>query len=396
MARFLLAWELGAGLGHLDKLRAIGCELLRRGHAVTSAIREMFHADEVLGGTGIDFIPAPGKTVRTADHIEVTRCYAHILHNTCFADTRSLKSQIQAWQSMIKLTRADIVVAEHSPTAILACRGRSLRVARLGTGFTCPPASDPLPALPRNKQNLTESEIRGDEERLVDRVNGVLSSLEMPRLSQLRDLFAAVDLTVLATYPEIDHFGPRENERYWGIWQNSYGIAPQWPKVAGSKIFAYLKPFKAAEQLLTLLRDSQIPVLVVSDGLEPALMEKMSARTIRFETRPVEIRQAAAECDLAILNAGHGSAASMLLAGKPMLLLPLFHEQLLLARRVEQMGAGRSAPPDDGNIVARELQKLLGSAGFAGHARAFAERYQHHHETHRLTDLVDQMEALLK
>jgi hypothetical protein len=246
------------------------------------------------------------------------------------------------------------------------------------------------------KQNLTEEEITGFEERLMDRINAVLRSLEMPQLSKLCDIFSGIDLTVLATYPEIDHFGPRENEKYWGIWQNSYGAEPQWPRMAGSKIFAYLKPFKAVEHLLGLLRDSQIPTLIVSDGLEPALMEKMSARNLRFETRPVEIRRAAAECQLAVLNAGHGSAAAMLLAGKPMLLLPLFHEQLLLARRVEEMGAGRSAPPDDGKIIARELQKLLASAAFAGRARAFAERYQDHHKTHRLPDLVDQMEMLVK
>jgi len=396
MARFLLAWELGGGLGHLDKLRAIGCELLRRGHSVIAAIREMIHADEVFGGTGIDFIPAPAKTIRTADHVEVPCCYAHILHNTCFADDRSLKSQLQAWHSILKLTRADMVVAEHSPTAILACRGRGIRVARLGTGFTCPPATDPLPVLPRMKHHLTDEEVRLVETRMLDRINGILRCLDVPLLSQLRENFATVDLTVLATYPEIDHFGPRENEQYWGIWQNSYGVPPQWPRIAGSKVFAYLKPFKAVEHLLGLLRDSQIPTLVVSDGLEPALLERMSGRNVRFETRPVEIRQAAAECELAVLNAGHGSAATMLLAGKPMLLIPLFHEQLLLARRVEEMGAGRSAPPDDGKIIARELQKVLGSAAFTTRARAFADRYRDHHKNHRLTDLVDQMEMVIR
>jgi UDP:flavonoid glycosyltransferase YjiC (YdhE family) len=130
--------------------------------------------------------------------------------------------------------------------------------------------------------------------------------------------------------------------------------------------------------------------------LDPALVERVSGRNIRFETRPVEIRQASAECQLAVLNAGHGSAATMLLAGKPMLLIPLFHEQLLLARRVEEMGAGRSAPPDDGKIIARELQKVLGSAAYTTRARVFADRYEDHHKNHRLTDLVDQMEMLIK
>lgn len=396
MARFLLAWELGGGLGHLDKLRAIGCELLRRGHQVTAAIREMTHAQEVLAGTGIDYIPAPFKGTRTADHFDPPRCYAHILHNSCFADPRSLAAQLWAWQSILRLTRAEMVVAEHAPTAILAARGRDARVVRLGTGFTCPPATYPLPALPRPKGDLTEEEIKRDEQKLVDRINAVLRGLEMPQLSRVLDLFAAVNLTVLATYPEIDHFGPRENEKYWGIWQNSYGAPTQWPRAAGSRIFAYLKPFKAIEALLDMLRSSRIPALVVSDGLDPALLEKMSGPTLRFETRPVEIRQVAAECDLAILNAGHGSAAAMLLAGKPMVLIPLFHEQLLLTRRVEQMGAGQGAPPDNPHLIERAIQKVLASAAFAGRAGDFATRYADHQKMPRLEDLVDELEALLK
>jgi hypothetical protein len=396
MARIVLAWELGSGLGHLDKLRAVGVELLRRGHTVTAAIRELNHAEEVFAGTGIGFVPAPYKSVRFPNHFDPPRCYAHILHNTCFADGPLLRTLLRCWHALFDLARADIVIAEHAPTAILACRGRAIRVVRLGTGFTCPPLLYPLPALPRQRLNMTQPEIEADEASIADRINGVLRELHMPPLTQLRDLYAAVDMTVLATYSEIDHFGPREHQEYWGIWQNSYGVPPRWPEGAGSRIFAYLKPCKAIEGLLTLLKDSKLPALVVSDGLDPAILEKTSSPALRFETRPVEIRQAAAECDLAILNAGHGSAASMLLAAKPMLLVPVFLEQSLLAQRVEQLGAGRMSPPDDPQRMQRELQTLLGSASFAGRARDFSRKYADYHNSHRLEVLVDRIEGLLK
>jgi hypothetical protein len=39
MARFLITWELGGGLGHLSGLKPIVAELLRRGHHVSLALR---------------------------------------------------------------------------------------------------------------------------------------------------------------------------------------------------------------------------------------------------------------------------------------------------------------------------------------------------------------------
>jgi UDP:flavonoid glycosyltransferase YjiC (YdhE family) len=37
MSKTLIAWELGSGLGHVGPLRAIGAELVRRGHSVAIA-----------------------------------------------------------------------------------------------------------------------------------------------------------------------------------------------------------------------------------------------------------------------------------------------------------------------------------------------------------------------
>ena len=38
MARVLLAWELGGNYGHLVALRALACELRRRGHECVFAV----------------------------------------------------------------------------------------------------------------------------------------------------------------------------------------------------------------------------------------------------------------------------------------------------------------------------------------------------------------------
>jgi UDP:flavonoid glycosyltransferase YjiC (YdhE family) len=65
---------------------------------------------------------------------------------------------------------------------------------------------------------------------------------------------------------------------------------------------------------------------------------------VDFEDRPLDLGAAARECDFAILNAGHGATAPMLLAGKPVLELPLQLEQSLTASAVADMGAGEAVP----------------------------------------------------
>ena len=66
----------------------------------------------------------------------------------------------------------------------------------------------------------------------------------------------------------------------------------------------------------------------------------------------------------------------MLLAGKPVLLLPQHLEMLHIARSVEKAGAGLSAPALKPEGIRHKLARLLQEPGFGEHARAIAARYQ--------------------
>ncbi|HEY8748223.1 MAG TPA: nucleotide disphospho-sugar-binding domain-containing protein [Tepidisphaeraceae bacterium] len=97
---------------------------------------------------------------------------------------------------------------------------------------------------------------------------------------------------------------------------------------------------------------------------------------MRFETETLDLKAAAAECDAAVLHGGHGTTASLLLAGKPTLLLPLVLEQQMLAARVRQLGAGLDAPIDKPIEIVNQLQRLLDDPALARSARTFAEAHR--------------------
>lgn len=395
MATVLLAWELGGGMGHLARLRPIAEELVRRGHRVIAALRDLSRVRDVLSSSQIDFIPAPHKTSRIGSRFDPPCTYAHILHNTGFGDEHELATLVSAWRTIFKLVKPDLMLLDHAPLAVLASRGWPARRTMIGLGFMCPPDIHPLPVLPRPQRTAHPEQWARDEAAVLDVANRVLGSSGQAPLERLGQLYGQVDESFLVTFAELDHFGPRKGTRYWGAWPHGVGARPQWPAGSGSRVFGYLKPFPGIEEFLDALRRSRMPTLIVIDGLDQQTQRRYAGDTLRFENRPLELRETVEQCDVAILNGGHGSATACLLAGKPSLLLPIHMEQLLLSQRVEQFGAARLSPLGNGQRIAADFQALLASARYAQRARDFADRYRDLRPEQQIMELVDHLEQLL-
>jgi hypothetical protein len=373
VARIMFVWELGAGLGHVLPHRPVLEQLIKMGHEVFLALRDVTRAGVALKGVDVRLLPAPFKNSRTLKPIEQTLGFAHILHNIGFGDAGDLSSLFDAWRTLYALVQPDLVVADHSPTALLALRDLPIRRAIIGTGFLCPPDTFPLAPFPA--ATAGEDVLMRDEELMLAGINHLLSNHRCQSLVRLGELYGQVDATFLTTYPELDHFGERENVQYWGTWSSGVGIAPQWPLAPGSKVYAYLKPFENLSRLLELLSKSELPTIVYVDGIDPKTQERFKCKTMRFESQPLEIDQAARECQLAILNTNHGTMCSLLLAGKPSLMIPLQMEQQMLTCRFEATGAGKSVRPTNGPGMIRALQDMLSSARYGHHARHFASKH---------------------
>ena len=59
MAKFLLAWEMGAGIGHITRLQPIAKELVERGHRVYLAVREVPECYPFVAGLCLPILQAP-------------------------------------------------------------------------------------------------------------------------------------------------------------------------------------------------------------------------------------------------------------------------------------------------------------------------------------------------
>ncbi len=251
MGRTLLAWELGGGLGHLINLLPLAKGLSQRGHRLYAAMQDVAKAERVFRGLELAYLQAPTGAFNPTRALEPQRSFVHILHNHGFSDPNQLRAMASAWRNLFELVCPDLIVFDHSPTALLAASGLPARKALIGTGFFCPldesPMADLRPWLPNAADKL-----RQDEDRVMSNVNTVLASWRQPPLERLSRLFYDVDEHFLATLPGLDHYpartarvaqGARIQARYWGVWPNIGGQPPRGRKEAARRSLPTSSPF---------------------------------------------------------------------------------------------------------------------------------------------------------
>lgn len=387
----LFTWELGGGLGHVGRLRPLAEAFLRRGKSVAFAVRDVRFCSTVFQGTPIRWFQAPAKIGRPQNEITEPRTFAEILHNVGFGDLEELTSLAMGWRNLLGILQPKLVILEHSPIAALSVRGTTAKTAAVGTGFNCPADTDPLQDL---RPWVGGSPAPDAETSVLARINTVLGGLGQPPLPRISRLYADADATELITFPELDPYGARPGVRYWGTWNSSWGIRPQWPP-GTPRVFFYLKPCPALEPLLKAIAPVGLAAIIYVPELAPDRIRAIIGGAALVLSEPADLCHILQSCDLAVLHGTHGVLTEALLAGKPTLNLPLNLEQLLHAQRVEKLRAGLTGNPGDAAQAPRLLKAVLERGVLRQGAQAFAQRYQALDPAAQADKLADRLMSLL-
>lgn len=395
MSTILWIWEFGGGLGHTLPLRPLALALAARGHRNVLAIREFAGVLKIFSPGEIALLQAPVKLSAAENAVEPPSTYADILTHYDFQSADDLSARLMAWRTLFESVKPDLIVLDHSPTALLALRGTPYKKMLLGHGFFCPPDIYPLPSF-RGWVPTDPETLRRTEDHVLAGMNGALTRLHAPPLQRLSQLFAEVDANALCTLPELDHYPQRvSSPYYWSHWSLTEGAAPKWPDVPGPRVFAYLKHFPGVEHILHTLATSGHPTLVYCDGLTPEGKKSLATPSLFFAEEFLDFSRVAAESSVAILNATHYSMLTFLLAGVPLVQIPLQLEQLLSAHAAERLGAGLTVLPDRLDAFAPAFQRALTDSTLRENAQHFAARYQHMQPRQQGERFVEFLDALL-
>ena len=377
MARILLCWELGGGLGHLVPLAETGRELERAGHEVAFALRDLAYANALLDLPGTRIYQAPVLLPLWRDNDVLPETFTDILYAIGYRDANRLTGLLAGWRQIYNDFNPDLIVHDHSPTAMAAARGLDIPAVGLArSGFTLPPAVSPMPDLRGGDPGNREPQL-ARERQVTDHLNKALVNLGLPTIKSIGELFE-LDGRVLLSVPELDAYGPRDNVDYWGPLEHGRGATPEWPTPArddGKKIFVYVKGFATRDALLASLAGSGHSVLAHIGGMDARDCARHSTATMTLSPEIIDIRQALADCDLVVTHGG-SLVASALLAGKPVLTLPLYLEQQITAEKLQAWGAGLNAPQRQPRGMETKLHQLLEDPSFAAAARSIAAKYE--------------------
>ena len=393
MSKLLYAWEFGANLGHVGAFLPLARALRQRGHDVRWAVAQTAPTARLLAQEGFTWLQAPtcAETPRAGPPLS----YSDILLRFGYANGQDLLGLVVAWRELLRLTGAQAVLADHAPTAILAARTLGIPVVLFCFGFFAPPRQRPLPSL-RPWLALPPGQLDALENETLASINTVLERFGQPPFDAVAQLFDVAEDTLLG-FPELDHYANRGPARYWGNLPDAgVGDAPAWPALPGKRIFGYLRSgTRHHEAALAALYALGQPTVVFFPDAPPTLLERYAAPHLVFSAKPLDLAQTAREADAAINAANMSTVTSFLLKGKPVLLLPGHLEQFLLARRVEEMGAGLMGNPEQPPVdLELKLRRILLEPDFTLNAQAFARKYANFPQDTVIAHLVSRIEEI--
>lgn len=378
MASVLFCWELGAGFGHLTPHREVLATLARKGHTVHVAVRDLARAGQAFKGLPFRFWQAPTPQSRPERKFAPTVNFTQILFNTGLGAPNGLGARIAAWRSIFLATRPQVTLVDYTPTALLALRGLNIPTVITGTGFFIPPNVSPFPAFSMLANMATPEQLAQQEKGVLQVINRALGQHRIPPLNTLAQLFHEVSGKIFRSLPEFDHYPNRGPAEFLGLPPDPPRPLTAWPAGEGPKVFAYLKPYKFLENLLTEIQQRKLVTIIACDGIPQEMQNKFKCDTMKFVPPTVDIYQMGREASFAITNANLTTSVRLLLQGCPVMTVPLQLEQTLVGANLQDLGVGlmsRNTVVDD---LAPHLTEMTQQSKFRDAAKALAEKYKNH------------------
>jgi hypothetical protein len=375
MKKVVFCWELGGNYGHITSFLPFYRELVKAGFQVDFVLRDLNFAHQLLGDTGVRYFQAPLPRDERNAAIN-TYSYTDLLAQIGYLEADRLTSYVSAWRDLFLVLDADIIIADHAPTALLAARTLGLPATMFGSGFFNPPLQNPLPIF-HVWGNVPEAIAHQHNEPVLHSMNAVLTHFNCTPLDAIFNLFEVAE-RFLCTTPELDHYFNREGDEYWGpYFIDNIGVEPAWPDVPGPKIFAYITPkITNMEYLLAELQNIVASKLVHIPRASAELISRYSRADLKIEPSPVKMNAVVGSAQLVISQSGIGTVSACALAGVRQVLVPTQLEQRMVCKKLVSLGLAYGVDPEqDFADYQGTIEKALSCPILGERIKVFQQKY---------------------
>lgn len=364
MARILLVWEFGAGLGHLNRLTAVGRRLAEAGHTISVAVPRLAATAPVVrrvlpGAAVLEGWSWQVADARAARHVP-THSFADVIWLFGYHREDALAAAAERWSAVLAEVKPDLVVADFAPTLALVAGTDMARVV-LGNGYTVPPSGRPLPPL-RPWAAAVPKDSVAHERALLGLANRLRKRRGLAPVAHFADLFSG-PRTFVCTIPEFDPYGAHRRAATFTPF-NVPRIAAGVPvdERAGQPIALYLPSnHPHLRDVFAAVADSAIPCHAYVSGAAPEVVAKHAPPSMAVHRTPLDLGAVLPKARALIHHAGLATAYAGLQAGVPQLVLPANLEHAITARGLEGFGAALSvlSAPGAPGAVDGALKRLL-------------------------------------
>lgn len=354
----LCTWEVGGELGHISRLSAIAKTLEKAGYRVIVALKDLSRAYVFFSGSQVTLMQAPVWLPKISMQRPIA-CQADSLLLLGYLEPDPLECLLLAWRALMELVQPDLVVFDSSPTAMLALRAYNVAKVAVGTGFT-----EPVPGAPLADWRpvpLHDGLVARQENRVLGVINQVLRRRGEPPLNHLSDVFQ-VDATLISNPRELDIYPQRPDGRY--CLGTAAAVGDKLSFTAGDlpQVVAYLKHgHPGFAQLVAGLAQARAQVIAICPQAPPGNLEQWRSPQFQFTREVVDLPALLAEADLFVGHGNSGSVRESLVAGTPVLVMPLQLEQLLTGQKIQSLGVGQMLQGiQEASAVTETVEKMLG------------------------------------
>lgn len=367
--RILLAWEAGAGRGHVVTLKTVAAALGDR-CAYDASLCAMDHAGE-LGFCDLVFQGArlyADEERRHTPGAPRTATWGEFMGDTGFRNTAFLTRQVGWWQETMRARRTDLVVADYAPCALLAAQGLGVPTVLVGTGYSIPPEGlREFPVfLPEYPDRMF------DEADMVRTINAAVEPLGVPRLDHLPDVYRRSQELVRT----LDILDPYHGMRGHPVLPPVADLA-RIPAGTGEELFVYFSTTELDDApVAEALAGLDMPVRAFCPGIGEAMAARLRAGGVMLEEAPVPVDLIASRSRLILHSGQHGILSLGLAAGVPQIAIPQHLEHLYHARRAESQGVCTVATLEDRQC--ERLREMIADAYESPAMRARARDVAEH------------------